>query len=125
MEVGQSLVQTFTVREQDAAVAMGSGSLQVLATPALVAFMENTAMKLVACENPEGSTTVGTEMNVKHLKASAIGTKVTVKATLYFIDGKKRAFSIEAKDENGNVIGTAEHQRFVVDIERFMSKLKR
>ncbi len=124
MEVGQSLVQTFTVSEQDSAVAMGSGSLQVLATPAMVAFMENTAMKLVACDNPEGSTTVGTEINVKHLKASAIGSKVTVKATLSLIDGRKRAFYIEAEDENGNVIGTAEHQRFVVDIERFMSKLK-
>lgn len=124
MEVGQSLVQTFTVREQDAAVAMGSGSLQVLATPALVAFMENTAMNLVASENPEGSTTVGTEINVKHLKASAIGAKITVTATLTLFDGRKRGFSIEAKDENGNVVGTAEHQRFVVDIERFMLKLK-
>ncbi len=117
-------MQTFTVREQDAAAAMGSGSLQVLATPALVAFMENTAMNLVSGENPEGSTTVGTEINVKHLKASAIGAKITVKATLTIFEGRKRGFSIEAKDEKGDVVGTAEHQRFVVDVQRFMSKLK-
>ena len=81
-------------------------------------------MNLLSSENTEGSTTVGTEINVKHLKASAIGAEITVTATLTGIEGRKRIFSIEAKDEKNNVIGTAEHQRFVVDIERFMSKLK-
>ena len=124
MKVGQTHTQKFTVKEQDSAVALGSGTLKVLATPALIAFMENTAMNLLSSENTEGSTTVGTEINVKHLKASAIGAEITVTATLTGIEGRKRIFSIEAKDEKNNVIGTAEHQRFVVDIERFMSKLK-
>ena len=124
MKVGQTHTQKFTVKEQDSAVALGSGALKVLATPALIAFMENTAMNLLSSENTEGSTTVGTEINVKHLKASAIGAEITVTATLTGIEGRKRIFSIEAKDEKNNVIGTAEHQRFVVDIERFMSKLK-
>ena len=124
MKVGQTHTQKFTVKEQDSAVALGSGTLKVLATPALIAFMENTAMNLLSSENTEGSTTVGTEINVKHLKASAIGAEITVTATLTGIEGRKRIFSIEAKDEKNNVIGKAEHQRFVVDIERFMSKLK-
>ena len=124
MKVGQTNIKKFTVREQDSAISMGSGSLKVLATPALIAFMENTAMDLVASENTEQSTTVGTEINLKHVKASVIGTTITVKAILTGIEGKKRTFSIEAKDEKDNVIGTAEHQRFVVDIERFISKLK-
>ena len=124
MKVGQTHTQKFTVKEQDSAVALGSGTLKVLATPALIAFMENTAMNLLSSENTEGSTTVGTEINVKHLKASAIGAEITVTATLTGIEGRKRIFSIEAKDEKNNVVGTAEHQRFVVDIERFMSKIK-
>ncbi|MCQ2218241.1 MAG: thioesterase family protein [Paludibacteraceae bacterium] len=124
MEVGQSYTQTITVREQDSAVALGSGGLNVFGTPAMIAYMEGTALTMVKNDLPEGSDTVGIEINVKHCKASAIGSKITFTATITEIDGRRIAYAIEAKDEKGDLIGSADHQRFVVDKERFMSKLK-
>lgn len=124
MQVGDQYTQTITVLEKDAAAVMGSGSLNVFATPAMVAYMENTAMKMVQGDMQEGSDTVGVEINVKHTKASAIGEKITLTASISSIEGRKIGFSIEAKDSKGDVVGTAEHFRFVIDKERFMSKIK-
>lgn len=124
MEVGQTYTQTIIVREQDSAVALGSGGLNVFGTPAMIAYMEGTALAMVKNDLPEGSDTVGIEINVKHCKASAIGAKITFSATITEIDGRRIAYSIEAKDEKGDLIGSAEHQRFIVDKDRFMSKLK-
>lgn len=123
MNIGQTFSQTIVVHPQDSAVALGSGGLNVFGTPAMIAYMENTALTMVKGDLPEGSDTVGIEINVKHTKASAIGAKITFFATITAIDGRKISFSIEAKDEKGDIIGSAEHQRFVVDAERFMSKL--
>ncbi len=124
MEVGQTYSQVITVREQDSAIALGSGTLMVFGTPAMIAYMENTALKMVESDLPAGSGTVGIEMNAKHTKASAIGAKITISAKITEIDGRRIAYAIEAKDEKGDLIGSADHQRFIVDAERFMSKLK-
>lgn len=124
MQIGQTYTQTIVVREQDSAVALGSGGLMVFGTPAMIAYMEGTALAMVKNELPEGSDTVGIEINVKHSKASAIGAKITFTATITEIDGRRIAYAIEAKDESGDIIGSASHQRFVVDKERFMNKLK-
>lgn len=124
MKVGQTYSQVITVREQDSAIAMGSGTLMVFATPAMIAYMENTAFKMVESDLPAGSETVGIEMNAKHTKASAIGAKITISAKITEIDGRRIVYAIEAKDEKGDLIGSADHQRFIVDAERFMSKLK-
>lgn len=124
MQVGQTFSQTISVSEQDTAVALGSGGLPVFGTPAMIAYMENTALKMVADALPEGSQTVGTEINAKHTKAALVGARITFTATITEIDGRRIAYSIEAKNEQGELIGSADHQRFVVDAERFMSKLK-
>lgn len=124
MEVGQTFTQIITVREQDAAAQMGSGSLMVFATPAMVAYMENTAMKMVQDEMAEGNDTVGIEINVKHTKASPIGAKITISAEITAIEGRKIVYAIVAKDEQGDVVGSADHQRFIIDKERFLAKLK-
>lgn len=101
---------------------MGSGDLRVLATPAMMALMENAAMLAVAGELPEGSTTVGGQIASSHLKPTALGQQVKATATLVEVDGRKLKFTIVAEDENG-IIGEGEHLRFMVDRERFMSKL--
>lgn len=124
MEVGQTFTQIITVREQDAAAQMGSGSLMVFATPAMVAYMENTAMKMVQDEMAEGNDTVGIEINVKHTKASPVGAKITISAEITAIEGRKIVYAIVAKDEQGDVVGSADHQRFIIDKERFLAKLK-
>lgn len=116
-----TLTQTIQVQANQTAIQIGSGLLPVFATPALVALMENTAMQLI--ELPEGSSSVGISICVKHLKASPIGAQIECTATLTAIDGRKYSFEIKATDKNGDLIGEATHERFLVNIEKFMSKL--
>jgi predicted thioesterase len=122
METGLKHTSTLTVEEKHLAVNVGSGDLRVLATPAMMALMENAAMLAVAGELPEGSTTVGGQIASSHLKPTALGRQVKATATLVEVDGRKLKFTIVAEDENG-IIGEGEHLRFMVDRERFMSKL--
>lgn len=112
-----------TVSAANTALALGSGDMEVFATPAMVALMENAAMMAVADCLPEGSTTVGIEISTSHLKASAVGAVVVAEATLEEVDGRRLLFSLKAWDDAG-VIGEGKHTRFIVDRERFLSKLK-
>ena len=119
-----TLTLTYPVTQNLTAEAMGSGDMPVLATPAMVAMMENAAMRLAANGLPEGDTTVGGHIDAAHLSPSAVGATIEVTATLTARDGRKRTFSIEARDGE-NVIGQATHVRFVVTRERFLSKLSK
>lgn len=111
-----------TVAMEDTASRYASGTLDVFATPALVALMENTAQSSVDGYLPEGYTTVGIEINLKHIKATPVGMNVTCESVLEKIDGKKLYFSVEAWDEKGK-IGEGLHTRYIVNSERFLSKL--
>jgi predicted thioesterase len=110
------------VAPQNTALAMGSGDMEVFATPAMVALMENAAMNAVAEFLPDGSATVGTKIDVSHVKASPMGAKITAEAELVAVDGRRLEFKVVAYDEKG-VIGEGNHTRFVVDKERFLAKL--
>ncbi|MCM1150564.1 MAG: thioesterase family protein [Alistipes sp.] len=123
LEKGLSARSRTTVSEADTAVAMGSGDMPVFATPAMIALMENAAMRAVAGELPEGATTVGAEMNVSHIKPSALGAEITASAVVTAVEGRKIAFNVGARDAEG-MIGEGTHVRFVVDRERFLAKLK-
>lgn len=123
LETGLKYESRLIVSESNTASALGSGDMDVLATPAMVALMENAAMKAVADYLPEGSTTVGVEISTSHLKASAIGANVVAQACLEEVDGRRLKFSLKAWDDAG-VIGEGVHTRFIVDRERFLSKLK-
>ena len=112
MEKGLSAQSKVTVDGGNVAATMGSGDLQVFATPAMVALMENAAMKAVADHLPEGSTTVGAEMNVTHIKPSGVE-----------VEGRKLTFNVGARDAEG-MIGEGVHVRYVVDREKFMSKVR-
>ena len=118
----KTLTQTITVKEHQTASEYGSGLLAVFATPALVALMENTAMQLI--ELPEGASSVGVFISVNHLKASAVGEIISCKATLTAVEGRKYKFELIATDCKGDIIGTGIHERIVIDIDRFMDKLK-
>lgn len=118
----QPFTQTITVLDSQTAAEYGSGLLPVFATPALIGLMENTAMKMI--ELPEGSSSVGISINMKHLKASPVGATITCTANIIEVDGRKYSFDIKAFDESGDLIGEAIHERFVVNIEKFMGKLK-
>lgn len=111
-----------TVTTSNTAAVMGSGDLPVFATPAMVALMEHAAMNVAAPHLPEGSTTVGAEMNVAHIKPSAIGMKITATAELIKVEGRKLTFQVNARDMEG-LIGQGTHVRYVVDRQKFMVKL--
>ncbi len=123
LEKGLSARSDTTVSEQNTAATMGSGDLPVFATPAMVALMEHAAMTAVAAHLPEGSTTVGAEMNVTHIKPSALGAAISATAVLTAVEGRKLTFNVGARDAEG-VIGEGVHIRYVVDRERFMAKLR-
>ena len=123
MDLGLSYTSTTIVSNTNTALTLGSGDMDVFATPAMVALMENAAMNSVAPHLEQGQTTVGTEISTTHIKASALGATITATAILTAVDGRKLTFSVTAR-EGDTLIGTGTHTRFVVDRERFMSKLK-
>lgn len=125
MEIGLTHTQTITVSPSDTALVHGSGNLKVYATPALVALMENTACKAINDHYNEGEDSVGTEICVKHVKASSIGERITCTATLTAIDRRALTFSLTATDSQGDVVGTATHTRFIIQVEKFLSKLNK
>ena len=122
IEVGLKHTSTLVVTDDVTAVKIGSGDMAVLATPAMMALMENAAMLAVADALPEGSTTVGGHIASSHLKPSKVGDTVTATAEVVKVDGKKIEFKVSAYQVDV-LIGEGSHLRFVVDRERFMSKL--
>ena len=122
LKVGLKYNSSVEVTDSHTALSMGSGDMAVFATPAMSAIMETAAMLAVAEFLPDGATTVGTRLNISHVRASAIGAKVVAEAELVAIEGRRLEFKVVASDEQG-LIGEGEHTRFVVDRARFLSKL--
>lgn len=106
------------------AIAARSGSLEVFGTPFMIALMEKATC--TACENllDEGETTVGTAINITHDKASGLGELIKATATLKAVDGRKLTFDVVATDSKEDIIGKGTITRFVVNGERFMSKVE-
>lgn len=122
LEIGLKHTSEQTVSEALTAMQMGSGDLPVFATPAMMALMENAAMMAVANKLPEGCTTVGGHIESSHLRPSKIGKKVSAVAEVTKVDGKKIEFKVAAYSGE-TLLGEGTHLRFVVDKEKFISKL--
>ena len=112
---------TTAVNETNTAAAMGSGSLKVFATPAMVALMEASACNCLADFLDEGETTVGTALDIKHISATPVNMAVTAEATLTEVNGREFTFEVKAFDESGE-IGCGTHNRFLVYSEKFTAK---
>lgn len=112
-----------TVDNSNTARAVRSGSLDVFATPMMLALMEEATCTACAPLLDEGETTVGTCVSVTHDKASGLGAVITAYAVLENADGRKLAFSVYAKDENDNIIGKGTIERFVVLEDKFMKRV--
>lgn len=107
------------VEYKDTAAAYGSGLLDVFATPAMIALMENCALQSVADKLPKNHSTVGTSVNIKHIKATKLNDEVVCKSKLIKTEGRKLTFELEVFDSEGK-IGFGEHKRYIVDNSKFM-----
>lgn len=120
---GISGTAELTVTRNELAVNVGSGSLEVFATPMMVMLMEKAACSCIESYLENDETTVGTEMNVKHSSATPEGMKVRAEAVLTEVNGRELTFTVTASDEAGQ-IGSGIHKRFLVFGERFTQKTK-
>ena len=123
MEIGQRYEVSAAVTEETTARHVGSGELDVLATPCMTALMENAAYLLLQRELPEGKTSVGTQLNVTHVSPSPVGMTVRAVAEVTDLsaDGRTVDFEVSAYDGAGR-IGAGSHRGVVVDAARFMAK---
>jgi predicted thioesterase len=109
------------VSERNTARALGSGGLDVYATPAMVALMEKAALSAVAPFLPETSSTVGTKLDISHVAASPLGIGIFAQAELTEVDGRRLVFKVRARDASGP-IGEGTHERVIIDNAKFMAK---
>ena len=109
------------VTEKNTAVALGSGSLKVFATPAMIRLIESAAAELVEKNLPRELTSVGIALNVKHTAPTPLGMKVRAEVKIISVDGRKIIFEVAAFDARGE-IGRGTHERFIVDREKFQRK---
>lgn len=122
LETGLTYTSRLTVGNENTAIALGSGDMPVLATPAMMALMENAAMLAVASELEDGDTTVGGHIESSHLSPTSVGAEVSATATLEKVDGRKLYFKIIAH-QGDKIIGEGTHLRFIVNREKFLAKI--
>lgn len=123
LKEGITLALEKVVKAEETAAKVASGALEVFSTPMLIAFMEQTSFELAQQYMKEGDTTVGVSVNIKHLRANLVGDKLKCISILEKIDGKRLDFSVKVY-YNESVVGEGEHSRFIVNEEKFLSKLK-
>lgn len=121
LEKGITGSNEITVTGENTASAWKSGNLDVFATPAMIALMEQTCAESVESRLEDGMSTVGTLVNIKHLRATPIGRRVKVESVLTEIDRRRLVFSVTATDDKG-IIGEGVHERFIINCEKFLEK---
>ena len=123
MRVGDSATLRFTVTGEDTAASVGSGDLPVLGTPWLLAWSEAATCAALERSLDAGRSSVGTRVQLDHVRASPVGAEVTVVATVVYVDGRLVRFEVVAQHADESVVGHGEVTRVVVDRERFLSRL--
>ncbi|HEX7976792.1 MAG TPA: thioesterase family protein [Anaerolineales bacterium] len=122
IQPGMSLETTFVVETQHSAAHIGSGSLRVLATPVMISFMESTSHRLLAQHLPQGYSSVGVLVNVRHLAPTPLGSTVRVRSEVQALEGSRVIFRLQAWDST-ELVGEGEHQRMVIDEARFLRRV--
>ena len=120
MKVGDIYTLKHTVAENETAEILGSGGLPVYSTPSMICLMELASFRLA---EEHGFQTVGTKVEISHLRACLPGTELKATAVLTEVEGRRLEYDVKVEDEKG-VIGEGKHQRFIIDAKRFMAKLK-
>lgn len=121
--VGLKGFASLDVTEADTAIAMGSGSVAVLATPRVVALLEQATCAALAGHLAEGCTTVGMRVQVDHLQPTPVGGHVEAEALLEKIEGRRLTFMVSASDTKG-VVAAGRVTRVLVEVDRFMDKTR-
>ena len=119
--VGAKVAAEMLVTDDKTAAAIGSGSVRVFATPWMVAMMELSACNALAPYYEEGQSSVGTKLNVSHDKATPVGMRVHAEAEVIEVDRRRIVLQVTARDETG-VIGRGTHERFLIDMAKFLAK---
>lgn len=112
------------VDDSQTAAAIGSGAVASFSTPSMVALMESAAINAITPYLDEGESSVGSEIAVRHLAATPLGFRVRVEAEVTAVDGKRISFALSAFD-NQEKIGEGTHERYVIDMARFMERVRR
>jgi fluoroacetyl-CoA thioesterase len=123
LQTGLAAERSETVVESLLATRLGSGSVAVYATPAMIALMESAAVAAIEPLLPEGQASVGIALDVRHLAATPPGQQVRARAEVVEVDGRKVTFRVQAWDER-ELIGEGTHARFVIDVARFMQRVR-
>jgi predicted thioesterase len=123
IQIGLAAEASATVDDRLLATAMGSGSIAVYATPAMVALMEAAAVDALASALPEGQSSVGIALNIRHLAATPPGRQVRAHAQVIQVQGNKVTFQVQAWDER-EMIGDGTHTRYVIDVARFVERVQ-
>lgn len=121
LQPGIKAKKSLTVTDANTAKTMGSGTLDVFATPAMVALIEQTAYTSIESELEPGWGSVGTSLNIQHLSATPVGMTVTAATELVEVDRRRLVFHAEVYDEKG-LVGKGTHERFLVENEKFQAK---
>jgi len=122
VKVGMKSEKTFLVEQNHSADQVGSGGMPVLATPWMIAFMEDVAFNLLEEILPEGYSSVGVLVEVRHLAPTPLGKLVRVQVEITAVEGPKVSFDVQAWDEHEQV-GTGQHQRVIIDQQRFLKRV--
>ena len=121
MNTGIKGFKEIIVTKELTAISVGSGDLEVYATPAMIALMEGTASESVKSELEDGQGSVGTSIAIKHFAATPIGMRVRCESELVDVDGRKLVFNLVVYDEKDK-IGEGTHERFIISNEKFQNK---
>ena len=123
LRVGEIAEDTQQVTPERTASHIGSGALRVYASPAMALFVEQTCRRLVEGRLPQGMTTVGVELRLRHLAPTPLGATVRIRAEVVGVEGEAVDFKAEVWDEQ-ELVGEAEHQRRIVDVDRFLRRVQ-
>jgi fluoroacetyl-CoA thioesterase len=124
IQPGMTREDSFPITLENSAIHLGSGSSRVLATPWMIAFMERVSHRLLTCCLPEGYSSVGTHLDVRHLAPTPIGAMIRVKAEVLSVDGNRIYFKIDAWDDLEK-IGEGTHERMIIDEARFLRRVEK
>ncbi len=123
IQPGMAGEQVTTVTEAQTARHLGSGGIDVYATPAMIALMEAAAVAAIDHLLPEGQASVGTAIDIRHLAATPLGEQVRARAEVVAVDGRQITFRVQAWDEH-ELIGEGSHTRFIIDMARFVQRVR-